>query len=149
MDMRKIILVLASLYLIAFILGVVNLLDNNFSGIAWVFAPMGIFIWGDALIISPFMIAGLLWLYKKKSNIWTGLFLSVFVMVRSFIEIPYSLNAQFSSSVRPWELGWRDMGLVKNLDITEIFVLSQLGFTCIFIISTLFFISYLKKFLKN
>lgn len=145
---RKFLVAAGVLYFIATILGVTNVLNGNFSGIAWGFVPMGIFIWGDAIVLGPFIMLACLWLLSINKPVWTGLFFSVFATVRSFIEIIYALNAQFSSTVRPWELEWKELGLVKSIGLMEIFVVYQLIFTCVFIISILTFSYFLKRYLR-
>lgn len=149
MRYKTVFITLLIFYLIATVFGLFNVLGGNFDGIAWVFAPLGIFIWGDALILGPFLAVASGWLLFKNKPIWDGLFFSTFVAVRSFVEISYSLNAQFSATSRPWELNWNNLAIVKSIGFTEMFVLSQLVFTCIFIISTLSFIHFLKQYLKS
>lgn len=146
---KKFLRIIISLYFLATILGFINVLKGNFSGIAWVFAPLGIFIWGDALILGPFITSICLWLYFKNKTVWTGLFFSTFAGIRSFIETVYALNAQFSDTIRPWETNWASLEIVKPLGKQEIFVIWQLIFTCIFILSTLSFVHFLRGYLKR
>lgn len=120
---RKFLVVTGLFYFIATILGLVNVLNNNFSGISWVFVPLGIFIWGDALILGPFISLGSLWLLIKNKPVWTGLFFSSYVAARSFFEVIYAFNTQFSDSIRPWDVHWRNLEIVKSWNTTEIFVL--------------------------
>ena len=145
---KKFLVVSGFLYLLATILGIIHTVNSDFSAISWAFVPMGIFIWGDALILGPFIISGIIWLWFKDKSTWTGLFFSTYLTVRSFIEIIYSLNAQFTDSVRPWEMSWMSLGIVKSFGRAEIFVLYQLLFTCVFIINSLVFIYFLRKYLK-
>src|SRR3989344_2691305 len=119
---RKFLMIAGVLYLSATILGIINVLNGNFSETAWVFVPLGIFIWGDAIVLGPFIALACLWLWVKNKSVWTGLFFSIFAAIRSFIEIIYALNAQFSNTVRPWEVHWRNMEIVKSVGLVETYV---------------------------
>lgn len=146
---RQFLSITGLLYLIAFLLGVINVPAGNFSGTAWLFVLLGIFIWGDALILGPFMIIACIWLYFKNKRVLTGLFFSIFLAVRAFFEIAYALNAQFSGSIRPWEIEWRESKLIQSVGINETFVLYQLVFTIIFVVSSLTFVYFLKRYLHG
>lgn len=149
MSNRKFIVLLGVYSFVAFVLGLIYTLNGDFSKLTYFFFPLLIFIWGDALIIGIFLTLLCIWLYNKNRSTITGLFLFAYLSVRSFIEIIYVLNAQFSSTIRPWEINWRDSTIIKHLDINEVYVISQLFFTCLFIIFIINFIFFLKKYLKT
>lgn len=138
---------LAIISLITTFLGIFQVLNGDFSGHPYLLIPLGIFIWGDALIIGPFLFLCSIYLWFKKDPTCTGLLLSLYASIRSFIEIIYGLNAQFTKTTRPWEYPFLNMDLVKSLGVTELHVLYQVGFTCIFVVSSLIFLNYLKKYL--
>ncbi len=119
---------------------------KNFSGIAWPFAPLGIFIWGDAIILGPFLLISALILKHKNNSALTGFWFSLYIAVRSFVEIFYNLSAQFSTTTRPWETSIREYTVHIGKDVNEIFVLGQLLFTIIFIISVYWLIYFAKKY---
>lgn len=121
---------------------------KNFSGIAWPLVSIGVFIWGDAIILGPFFFFSAIVLWKKNNPALTGLWFSLYASTRAFIEILYNLNAQFSTTTRPWEMEIKEYALNSGRDINEIFVLGQLLFTVIFIISIFLFIKFLNKYLK-
>jgi len=55
--------------------------------------PIGIFVWGDALILAPFwMIISVIFLFISPLNMLR--FLLIFHIVRSFFEVIYWLNHQ-------------------------------------------------------
>lgn len=149
MTNRKLILILGLLYFFAFIFGFFNVANGNFSQISLLFVPLGIFIWGDSLILGPWMVLVCLWLWIKNRSTLSGLFFSLYGAARSGIEVFYALNAQFSSTTRPWEFYWRDLFIVQSLERTEVFVLWQLVFLCIFIISVFIFIHFLAQYLRD
>lgn len=117
MSNKRFLVVIGVLYLLAFILGLPNTLNGNFSGISWFFTPLGILIWGDALIIGPFIALGCLWLWYKNNFSWTGLFFSAYYGARSFFEIVYCMVGQcfpLDPNNRPWEVPWRGFGMVQR-----------------------------------
>jgi hypothetical protein len=130
------------------ILGIYNWSVGNFSGIAWPFVWIGIFIWGDGIILGTFLFLSSIWLWLKNSPIFTGMFFSGYVAIRSFIEIIYNLNEQFTTTTRPWDSFIPAFASSLHLSTIEFFVLPQILYTAICLIAVLIFASYLKKYLK-
>lgn len=147
---RKYLFILMTLSLLATIIGVYEIAIGNFSDQTYLFYPLGIFIWGDAIIFGPFLTLLSLFLYHKNKKIYTGLVLSLYISVRSFIEIFYGLNAQFTTSLRPWELNYLQLAATVGLHSDQVQMLYQITFTCVFIVSSLLFLNFLRKYLlKN
>jgi hypothetical protein len=70
--------------------------DQFYSDTFWLI-PLGVFVWGDGLILGPFwLISGLLFL--KMSTLWILRYLLVFVAIRSSYEVVYWLNQQAANS---------------------------------------------------
>lgn len=69
-------------------------------GLARVFPPLGIFVWGDALVVGSFWVVAsgvLLWFGKSERLMLVGL---VFWWVRALGEMVYWLNEQFARTHR-------------------------------------------------
>jgi hypothetical protein len=63
-----------------------------YSDTPWLF-PLGIFVWGDALILGPFwMIASLLFSFVSFMDMWRCIF--IFFALRSAYEVIYWINHQ-------------------------------------------------------
>ncbi|MDD2822633.1 MAG: hypothetical protein PHQ59_00995 [Candidatus Daviesbacteria bacterium] len=133
---------------LAAILGVINYLGGNFSAHSWAFFPLGIFVWGDAIVLGTFLAIASVTLWKKDNPIYSGLFFSIYATIRAFIEALYGLNAQFSSLNRPWEKEWLEIANNLNLSPLELYMFDQIIATCIAIISLLVFLSFFKKYIK-
>lgn len=146
---RKFLIVIGLLYLLASVLGFISFVNGNFNGISWVFTPLGIFIWGDALILGPFITLTSVVLWIKNNHLFTGLFFSSFFTIRWFFEIVYSMMAQFSRDTRPWEIGWKSLPWVQSIGVIEVLVLFQLVYTCLTIISFLSLLYFVKSYLKK
>ncbi len=72
---------------------------NAFGLTPWLY-PWGVFVWGDALVISPFFIlVSLLSLIVNDLNLFM-LFFSAYWLIRSIGESIYWFNQQFSTIVR-------------------------------------------------
>lgn len=140
---------LGSYSFLATIFGVINYLQGNFSGHSWLFFPLGIFVWGDAIVFGLFLTLVSLFLWNKNNLTYTGLLISAYALIRSFIEALYGLNAQFSTIYRPWEQEWLELARNINLSPLELYMLDQIVATCITITSLLVFIYFLKKYLKK
>ena len=152
MNKNKIFLLVVGLSsLITSAWGWVNYFQENsvFSMLSWPFFWLGIFVWGDGMILGSFLFLGSIFLWFKNKSILSGMFFSAYATIRSFIEILYNLNAQFSSVNRPWEVFMPELASRLHLQVIGLHVGAQIGFTAIFIISMLVFISYLKKYFKN
>ena len=74
-------------------------LKNPF-GIATGFQPLGAFVWGDLLVITPFWIAtGFISLYAENLTIFNLLFW-IFWLVRARGEVQYWIAEQFTHKKR-------------------------------------------------
>jgi len=149
MKNRTFLKIISSLYLLALVLGVINSLDAGFSQISWIFGLLGIYIWGDALIIGPVMIAACIWLWFRDKSVWTGLYFTGFATIRALSEVTYTLNLQFSETMRPWEAHWQNLWLVHKIGRMEVLIIWQVGFTFITVASLLGFVYFLKMYLKD
>lgn len=150
MNRHKIfLLAIGLLALIATVLGFVNYFRGNFSGISWAFVWMGIFIWGDGIVLGLFLLLGCTYLLFKNNPIFTGMFFYAYVLMRSLIEIVYNLNAQFSDVTRPWEAYLPHLAATLHLERAELYVLAQILFTAICTLALLGFCCYFRKYLKS
>ena len=135
--------------IIVFVLGLIETIHGYFNEVVWILCPTGIFVWGDAIILGPFLACSsmLLW-FKNRPNI-SGMFFSLYVSIRAFIEILYNLNAQFSTTNRPWDPYWQDTRLTHFFGIIETNVLAQVLFTVVLIIAVFCFIVFIKSKTNN
>ncbi len=145
---RKLIIFVFIYSLLATIFGFTQILHGNFSGPSIAFVPLGILVWGDALILGFFLSLSCLFLWHLNNKVWTGLFFSGYVGVRAFIELLYWLNLQFTSVTRPWEQAWLSH-LPFNIPLMELYVCGQLFYTIIVTINILIFIKFFKQYLNN
>jgi hypothetical protein len=120
-----------------------------YSVISFPFIWEGLFVWGDAMILGTFIFGASLFLLKKNDYVLTGLFFSIYYMIRSLIEAIYNLNAQFSPISRPWEGFVPDMAARFNFKPQELFVVPQITYTAVFITAAMVFLVFLKKYLKD
>src|SRR3989344_1948583 len=93
--------------------------DWFFSDVSWWTKAFQIFIKGDGLIITPFLITSLLFIFLN----WKfGLvIIGVFYSLRQLVEMIYWLLQQFSKrEYRPYDFGY------KNLDNHAIYIIYQL-----------------------
>ena len=134
---------------IAFILGLINTLSGNFNQVVWLLCPIGIFVWGDAIILGPFLAISSIYLWIKNRPNISGMFISLYVGIRAFIEVLYNLSAQFTTTSRPWDPYWQDTRVTHFFGIVETNVLAQVIFTVVIIIAVFCFIVYMKEYLKE
>jgi hypothetical protein len=45
-----------------------------FSIVTWPFVPIGIFVWGDGMVLGALLFLASAWLWFKNDSVWTGLF---------------------------------------------------------------------------
>lgn len=70
---------------------------KEFYSDVFMLVPLGIYVWGDALVLAPFwMVSSLLFLFISTEMIVK--YLLFFVMARSFFELIYWLNHQSANS---------------------------------------------------
>jgi hypothetical protein len=74
--------------------------NKNVLGLAKPYGLIGIFVWGDAIIISPFWIIAVSIVQLTQDWSLFLFILSVFWIVRSTGEVIYWLNEQFASKNR-------------------------------------------------
>ena len=141
--------ILGFVALLSAVCGAYQTAQGNFSGVAWPFVWTGIFIWGDGIVLGTFLFLGSIFLWFKKNPALTGLFFSGYAALRSFIEIIYNLNAQFTTTTRPWEYFVPTLAAQLHLTTTDFFVLPQIFYTAICLVAVLIFLSYWKKYLKS
>ena len=133
---------------IATIIGSINTLSGNASGFCSALWWLGLFTWDDAMVLGMFLTALCIVLWFANKSVLTGLYFSSYVFFRSLIEVFYNLNAQFSPISRPWESQLPHIASTFNLQLVELFVIGQIFFTTICIISFLVLLSYTKKYFR-
>ena len=146
---KKILLIIGLCALVSTVLGFTNYAENNFSGISWPFIWMGIFIWGDAMILGTFLFISCIFLWFKNNSTFTGMLFSAYVFIRSSVEILYNLNAQFSTISRPWETFVPQIASALHLEKAELYVLPQITYTAISTVALISFCYFLKKYFKS
>ena len=152
MNKNKVVLsVVGSVALISSILGWINYVNGVavFSVITWPIIWLGLFVWGDAMILGAFLFIASVVLWFKNNHVLTGLFFSTYFTLRSFIEAIYNLNAQFSSVTRPWEAYTVDLAKQLHFAPQEMFVVPQIIYTAICVTSFIIFIMYLKQYMLS
>lgn len=118
---------------------------HNPFGESFVLFWMGVFVWGDALVLGLFWFLVSIFVFVLKDWILFLLIFSVFWVVRSLGEVVYWFSHQFSTVVRnPPEtlLGYR---LFKNDSIWFVY---QIVWQCILVLSIVTTI-YLAKILDT
>lgn len=106
-------------------------------GITW----LGIFVWGDALVIAP------LWILTSLLSLFLGdwilfcLIASIFWSVRSLGEVIYWLNEQFAAKKRNQPHTLVGFSLVKSEAIWFIY---QIVWQCVMVISIVSSIYFAK-----
>jgi hypothetical protein len=122
---------------------------GDVSGLSWPFVWIGIFTWDDGMILGTFLFAGCVALWFLNSAVWTGLFFSSYALFRSFIEAFYNLNAQFSSTTRPWESYLPQLASSLHLRVLELFVIAQIFYTAVAVVSFLVLLFSIKKYFSE
>jgi hypothetical protein len=114
---------------------------DGFFTLTQYLAPLGIYVWGDALVLGPFWaLSGLVFHFLTPVNILRYLFL--FYALRSAYEVIYWLNHQaVKDQYRPPLLP-----PLKNLNPKEAAILYQL---VQFLLTFLFSATLLYTFLKS
>jgi hypothetical protein len=146
---KKILLAIGVVAIISFVLGTYNIFQGRFDEVVWLLCPVGIFVWGDALILGPFLAISCWWLWKKNRVTISGMYLSLYAVIRAFIEVLYNLNAQFTTTQRPWDHYWQDTRVTHFFGVIDTNVLAQVIFTVVIIVSLFTFIIYLKHYLRE
>ena len=131
-----------SFLLLTLLSGVVTLLSisrsksgNFYSDTPWLL-PLGIFVWGDGLILGPFWIIASIW-FVFLNSIEIIRFLLLFFAIRSLYEVIYWLTHQFSSKSYQAPLFRK----VRWLSPNDSAILYQLVNMCV-VVMTLFGLVY-------
>lgn len=107
---------------------------KNYFGLSGIFNLIGIFVWGDAVLIAPFWIlASIFCLYVKSFELFL-VFLSVFWLIRSFGEVIYWINQQFSTVKRDKP---KDLWPYKFFENDSVYFIYQLYWQIILILSVI------------
>lgn len=117
----------------AFFLGVFySVKKKNAFGVTHWFLPLGIFVWGDALVFGLFWFCSSFLFFKMQSQWFTLFFVSCFWLIRSLGEMVYWLNQQFSKMIRDPAEQHVLFPLVKN---ESVWFLHQIIWQCIAVFS--------------
>ncbi len=106
--------------------------QKNAFGYSTAFIPLGSWVWGDALIFGLFWFLVSVFILFKNDWILFLLIISVFWMVRSFAEIIYWLNQQFSVKERNHPKNLKFNQFFHNDSIWFIY---QIVWQCILVVS--------------
>ncbi len=120
----------------------------NTYGITWGLFPLGIFVWGDAVIFGPFWAGASIVSLLLKDWLLFLLVFSVFWVVRSLGETIYWFNQQFSGTHRypPEQLIGHKIFKGKLIEEYDaIWFVNQIAMQCLTVISliTTIYITYL------
>lgn len=92
---------------------------------------MGIYVWGDALILAPFwIISGLLWYFLSTTQVFQ--YISIFFLCRSFFEVIYWLLFQFHNNNHTEAPDLH--GLLKNFTGDQKAILYQVTHMCVVVV---------------
>lgn len=152
MSKNKIFLIaVGAVALVSSVLGWINYFHNVsvFSVITWPLIWLGLFVWGDAMILGAFIFGACVVLWFKNNPVLTGLFFSAYYMIRSFIEALYNLNAQFSPVSRPWEAFIPAIAEKYHFKIMELYVVPQITYTAVCVTSLVIFVTFLKMYFHD
>ncbi len=111
---------------------------NQFYSDTPLLSPLGIYVWGDGLVLGPFwVLSGMLWLATQLPLLWVVRYILLFWLLRSAYEVVYWLNHQAVGSDYCPPFG-RD---VSWLDKNEQHIIYQLFHTVVVVFS-LFLLLY-------
>ncbi|MBP6989377.1 hypothetical protein KBB48_01215 [Candidatus Shapirobacteria bacterium] len=105
---------------------------NNPFGEPFVLFWLGIFVWGDALVLGSFWVLVSLICFLLRDWILFWLIISVFWVVRSLGEILYWINQQFSPIIRNPPKNLLGFRFFKNDSIWFIY---QIFWQCVLVVS--------------
>lgn len=114
---------------------------RNAYGLAGYLFFIGIFVWGDAIIISPFWVVASCFSIFLNNWYLFLLFISVFWTVRSLGETIYWFNQQFSTINRNQPEKLRGYCFFKNDSIWFIYQLVYQCLTVTSIITTIYLVN--------
>jgi hypothetical protein len=119
----------------AFFRGVSEVIKKkNAFGLATLFGSLGIFVWGDAIVLGPFwLLTSLLVLFLQDWQLFLVI-LSLFWVVRSLGEVIYWITEQFSKEHRnPPET----LMLYRYFKSDAVWFVYQVYWQCILVLSLL------------
>ncbi|HSA83652.1 MAG TPA: hypothetical protein VLF20_02085 [Patescibacteria group bacterium] len=145
--MQQIILVIFALInLILFLKGFAEIRKKNAFGRTDFAAILGIFVWGDTLIIAPFwiLVSALAFFF----NNWSLFLLSfsVFWVIRSLGEVIYWIQEQFATHHRNPP---HTLYLYKLFQNDAVWFIYQIFWQCIFVFAVLGTLFFGKIFLTT
>lgn len=95
MGMKVFALILLIINLIVFFIAVKKSKNNQFYSDVSLLLPLGIFVWGDALILAPFwVISSVIFYFLSPVNILR--YFLLFYAVRSMYEVVYWISSQMA-----------------------------------------------------
>lgn len=114
---------------------------KNAYGATWMLYPLGMFVWGDALIFSVFWIGiSLVCLLFSKVYLFL-LGISLFWAIRSFGETIYWFNQQFSTIQREDPQKVKFYSFFQNDSVWFIHQIAHQCITVIALLSSIYFAS--------
>lgn len=117
---------------------------NSYNN-AHVYNLLGAFVWGDVVVFGTFWaLASLIILYTKDITLFF-LILSVFWVVRSFGEMIYWFNQQFSKVVR---MKPEDLWFYKYFNNDSVWFVYQIYWQCVLVVSIIATIYFANNWIK-
>jgi len=121
---------------------------KNAYGLTRILLPLGIFAWGDAVVLGPFwVISSIIALILKDWYLFL-LIISIFWVVRSVGETIYWFNQQFSSKIYDWNkpenLPWHS--IFHN---DSVWFIHQIVWQCTTVVSVILSIYFINLWLGN
>lgn len=93
--------------LVCFVIGVYQSRKHNYTGVSYIFYPLGAYVWADCVIFGLFFTVSSLVIYQLKNWDLFLAFYFVFQSIRTFGESIYWFNQQFSTVNRnPGKTQW-------------------------------------------
>ncbi|OGH10803.1 MAG: hypothetical protein A3B38_03825 [Candidatus Levybacteria bacterium RIFCSPLOWO2_01_FULL_36_13] len=129
-----------------FLKGLYEIKKRNPYGLTKYLFFIGAFVWGDMFVLGPF------WIISSAISLLLNnwylflLFVSLFWVIRSLGETIYWLNEQFAFKNRnpPQTLNFH-----KLINGEAIWFIYQLFWQCIFVISTVFSVYFINRWLQT
>lgn len=135
--MNSVILAFIILAILISVLALRKSKQNKFYTNTFVLNPLGIFVWGDGLVLGPFWaVSGIVWWLLQLDIEWIIKYVLVFWMIRSAYEVVYwiahqSTDADYTPPTPPF---------LQHLDRNEIRILYQLWHMGVVIVSLFLFV---------
>jgi hypothetical protein len=107
---------------------------KEFYSDTFLLSPLGIYVWGDALVLAPFwMVSSFLFIFIGHENILK--YILIFYIARSFYEVFYWLNHQAVKS----DYNPPFFRKIKWMKPNESAILYQLMHTCVVVLGIFLF----------